>query len=126
MSDKHWAAFWLVILAAVLFGVSSCAAYGCVPDYGEGSRVGFVRKISKKGLIFKSWEGEMVLRSSSPGEFSAEVEKWAFTVDSDEVAAELGKVMESGKRIKAHYTQWLFPPIKGDTDYRVKRIEVEK
>jgi hypothetical protein len=34
---------------------------GCSHNYSDGYRVGYVRKFSRKGLIWKSWEGELLL-----------------------------------------------------------------
>jgi hypothetical protein len=68
-------------------------------DYSAGERAGWVQKLSKKGWICKTWEGEMAM-VTMPGTAQ---EKFAFTVRSDEVAAQLNKVM--GKRVSVHYEE---------------------
>ena len=58
-----------------------------------------MQKLSKKGWICKTWEGEMAM-VTMPGTVQ---EKFVFTVRSDEVAAQLNKVM--GKRVSLHYEE---------------------
>jgi hypothetical protein len=69
-------------------------------SYSTGERAGWIQKLSNKGWICKTWEGELAL-VSLPG--SATVEKFQFTVRDDAVAAELAKVM--GKRVTLHYEE---------------------
>lgn len=68
-------------------------------DYSIGERAGWVQKLSKKGWICKTWEGEMAM-VTMPGTAQ---EKFLFTVRSDDVAAQINKVM--GKRISVHYEE---------------------
>ena len=69
-------------------------------SYSTGERAGWIQKLSNKGWVCKTWEGELAL-VSLPG--SATVEKFQFTVRDDAVAAELAKVM--GKRVTLHYEE---------------------
>ena len=46
----------MVALIAVPLLLVACS------DYSDGSRTGVVRKFSKKGAIFKTYEGELVLQ----------------------------------------------------------------
>lgn len=68
-------------------------------NYSEGERAGWVQKLSKKGWICKTWEGELAL-VSLPG---STVEKFPFTVRDDAVAAQIMQVM--GKRVTLHYEE---------------------
>jgi len=53
---KHTLLAASVLLTVIL---STPAQADC---YSEGIRVGVVQKISKKGMINKSWEGELVMK----------------------------------------------------------------
>ena len=91
------------ILVVLLLLLGLVAAYFVVAlkwSYSTGERAGWIQKLSEKGWICKTWEGELAL-VSLPG--SATVEKFAFTVREDAVAAQLGKVM--GKRVTLHYEE---------------------
>ena len=69
-------------------------------SYSSGERAGWIQKLSDKGWICKTWEGELAL-VSLPG--TATVEKFVFTVRDDAVANEIRKVM--GKRVTLHYEE---------------------
>ncbi|MGL5005180.1 MAG: hypothetical protein ACRDAM_19740 [Casimicrobium sp.] len=89
-------------------------------SYSSGERVGAVQKISKKGWICKTWEGELnmvVLPGGLP-------EKFLFTVWEDSVAASINKTL--GKRVSLHYEEKLGLPTScfGDTRYFVTKVVV--
>ena len=86
--------------------------------YSNGERAGFVQKISKKGWICKTWEGEMVL-SSMPG---AIPEKFFFTVRDETVAKQISDNI--GTRMTLSYTQHVGIPSHcfGDTAYFIQKV----
>jgi hypothetical protein len=83
--------------------------------YSSGERAGFLQKISKKGWICKTWEGELQL-SAIPGSVP---EKFDFTVRSDSIAAVLNKM--NGERVVLNYEQHKGLPTScfGETEYFV-------
>jgi len=108
----------LLVLALVV------AAYFAIVlnwSYSTGERAGWIQKLSDKGWICKTWEGELAL-VSLPG--SATVEKFQFTVRDDAVAAEITKVM--GKRVNVHYEEKVGLPTScfGDTRHYVTKVTV--
>ena len=86
--------------------------------YSSGERAGYLQKISKRGWICKTWEGELQL-SAIPGSVP---EKFIFTVQSDSVAALLNK--HNGERVVLNYQQHKGVPGScfGDTEYFVTGI----
>lgn len=88
-------------------------------SYSEGERAGFVQKLSKKGWLCKTWEGELAL-VSLPG---AAPEKFNFTVRDDAVADRINK--QVGTRVALVYAQHKGLPgtCFGDTDYFVTDIK---
>ena len=91
-------------------------------SYSQGERAGFVQKFSKKGLVFKTWEGELSMMTL-PGVMP---ERWAFTVRDDAVAARINALM--GKRIALSYEQHIGVPtsIFGETGYFVTSVREVK
>lgn len=87
-------------------------------SYSTGDRAGWVQKISHKGWLCKTWEGELAL-VSMPG---APVEKFNFTVHDDAVAADINRHM--GKRVSLHYEQKMGLPTScfGETRYYVNKV----
>jgi hypothetical protein len=86
--------------------------------YSSGERAGYLQKISKRGWICKTWEGELQL-SAIPGSVP---EKFIFTVRSDSVAALLNKY--NGERVVLDYLQHKGVPGScfGDTEYFVTGV----
>lgn len=105
----------LVILVALV------AAYFAVMikwSYSTGDRAGWVQKLSHKGWVCKTWEGELAL-VSMPG---APVEKFNFTVYDDAVAADINRHI--GKRVALYYEQKVGLPTScfGETRYYVTKV----
>jgi len=108
--------FWLLIVPAALI-----AGYFAVVlnwNYSTGERAGWVQKLSRKGWLCKTWEGEMAM-VSMPG---AIPEKFLFTVRDDAVAESINKVM--GKRVMLHYEEKVGLPTTcfGETRHFVNNV----
>ena len=88
-------------------------------SYSTGERAGWVQKLSRKGWVCKTWEGEMAM-VSMPGSTS---EKFFFTVWDDDIAAQINKVM--GKRVSLHYEEKVGIPTScfGETRYYVTQVK---
>ena len=91
-------------------------------SYSRGERAGFVQKFSKKGVVFKTWEGELLM-VTLPGVMP---ERWEFTVHDDAVAARINALM--GKRIALSYDQHIGVPtsIFGETGFFVTSVREVK
>jgi hypothetical protein len=68
-------------------------------SFSTGERAGWVQKLSNKGWLCKTWEGELAL-VSLPG---STAEKFMFTVHDDAVAMQISKHI--GKRVALHYEE---------------------
>jgi hypothetical protein len=107
----------LVVIAA-LFALYLWGALNW--SYSEGERAGYLQKLSKKGWLCKTWEGEILL-SSMPG---AIPERFAFTVRDDEVVKQLQSAM--GQRVQLSYAQHAGLPTScfGETSYFVEKAVI--
>ncbi|KGM40862.1 hypothetical protein JY96_14600 [Aquabacterium sp. NJ1] len=87
-------------------------------SYSSGERAGWVQKLSKKGWVCKTWEGEQVL-VTQPGALS---EKFLFTVHDEAVAEQINRLM--GQRVSLHYEEKVGLPTScfGDTRYFVTKV----
>ena len=87
-------------------------------NYSEGERAGYVQKLSKKGWVCKSWEGEIAM-VSMPG---AIPEKFDFSVRDEAVAQKINLL--AGKRVVLMYRQHKFIPSScfGETEYFVTDV----
>lgn len=88
-------------------------------SYSSGERVGYVQKISNKGWVCKTWEGELALLPM-PGTMAAE--KFFFTVRDEAVAKQIQDAM--GKRMALHYEEKVGLPTTcfGETRHFVTRV----
>ena len=89
-------------------------------SYSRGERAGWVQKLSEKGYICKTWEGEMAM-VTMPGSIP---EKFLFTVRDDAIAEKIRAVM--GKRVAIDYEEHigLITSCFGDTGHFVKDVKV--
>jgi hypothetical protein len=87
-------------------------------SYSSGERAGWVQKLSKKGWLCKTWEGEMAM-VSLPGSVP---EKFLFTVWEDETAQQINAVM--GRRVALYYEEHILLPSScfGETRHFVKQV----
>jgi len=106
------------LLMLVVLSIAVIAAYTWFSlhyAYSDGERAGVLQKLSHKGWICKTWEGELLLTPVA----GTIPEKFEFTVPDDAIAARLNPLV--GKRVTLHYDQHRGVPSNcfGDTEYFV-------
>ena len=108
----------IAVMAILLFVAYSWLTLSW--SYSSGERAGYVQKLSHKGWLCKTWEGEMVL-VSMPGTVA---EKFYFSVRDDKLAAQINQSL--GKRVSLSYEQHIGVPSTcfGDTEYFISAIKV--
>jgi hypothetical protein len=107
----------LLVAVAVIFGIYIKLALTW--SYSTGERAGFLQKISDKGWVCKTWEGELSL-VALPG---AAPEKFFFTVRDADVAKRVNAAV--GKRVALTYEQHMGLPNScfGETEYFVVGVK---
>ena len=114
------AMFKRIVLPLVLLALLVAAYFAAMLSwsYSTGDRAGWVQKLSHKGWVCKTWEGELAL-VSMPG---APVEKFYFTVFDDAVATDINRYI--GKRVALNYEQKVGLPTScfGETRYYVTKV----
>lgn len=88
-------------------------------SYSAGERAGFMQKLSHKGFVCKTWEGELQL-VAMPGSMP---EKFLFSVRDEAVAQRINATM--GKRVALTYEQHIGVPTScfGETAYFVTDVK---
>ncbi len=112
--------FAVVLVSAPLLGFAAWSWITLHVGYSNGERVGYVQKISHKGWVCKTWEGELAM-VSMPG---TAPQIFSFTVKGDGVAR---KVMDAaGQRVALVYEQHRGVPSKcfGETEYFITEVRV--
>lgn len=112
----YWVAFG-VLGAVVAVGLFTWAALNV--SYSKGERVGYVQRLSRKGWVCKTWEGELAV-ATVPG---VAPDKFYFSVRSEPIASQVNGTL--GKRVRVIYAQHKFIPTScfGDTEFFVAEAQ---
>ena len=118
---RHWGkltVFTVVFLPLLIFTI--WAGVTLSYSYSSGERVGYVQKLSRKGWLCKTWEGELQM-SNVPG--SAPI-LFQFSVRSDSLARAIEAA--AGSQVALRYDQHVGVPSQcfGETEYFVKAVRV--
>jgi hypothetical protein len=97
-------------------------------SYSSGVRSGVVIKLSERGMVFKTWEGQVNLQSfgALDDKGNAMNEVFSFSVEggNDSLVKQLEDVSLSGERVNLHYVErYAKLPWRGETKYFVNRVE---
>ncbi len=123
---KKFALIFLVIIVA-LAGLAGWFSYSA--SYSEGERMGRIIKLSKKGIFFKTHEGQLNVEgiSSNPNNLGGVTSIWEFSVDGSRgsLIKQIEQAMRDNKRVTIHYEEKFFQfSWRGDTKYFVTKIDV--
>lgn len=108
--------FGLVVLVVLVLG--GWALITLNYTYSEGERAGYIQKISRKGWICKTWEGDLAM-ASLPGQLPM---IFSFSVRDDAVAHQIEKL--AGQRVSLGYEEHPGVPTScfGETRYFVVKV----
>jgi hypothetical protein len=106
----------LLLIPAVIVALWIWVTLGYT--YAVGERAGYVQKISKKGWLCKTWEGELAM-ANLPGTMP---QIFSFTVRNDSIAHVIEQ--NAGKQVSLTYEQHRGIPSScfGETEYFVNRV----
>ncbi len=109
----------IILVPLVISSLWSWVTLGYV--YSTGERAGYVQKLSKKGWLCKTWEGELAM-VNLPGSVTPQI--FNFTVRSDSIASVLEQ--DLGKRVSLTYEQHRGIPSScfGETEYFVSNVRI--
>jgi hypothetical protein len=119
----------LIAVSFVLIVAIGTTAFLMYASYGDGYRVGTILKLSRKGVVFKTWEGELsqgFLEPAAEAGAGVATRIWYFTVNSNDpqVISQLDHAIEGNKKVKLFYKEkYTTLPWIGDTRQIVYKIE---
>ena len=118
----------ILIIAVLVFVAFSAFIY--FGSYEEGVMAGRIIRISKKGLIFKTYEAKLsiesfgALRGTSP---IAETFDFSVENSNKEVVKQLEEVALTGERVNLHYKKRFMTFFwRGNTKYFATKVERAK
>jgi hypothetical protein len=116
----------LVIIGVLAIGIG-VFAFNYWGVYDKGVRAGTVLRVSKKGIMFKTYEGQLNLETFGALRGAHPIsEAFDFSVEGNEqeVLKELENVALTGERVNLHYIKrYLTFPWRGDTKYFIIKVE---
>ena len=116
--------FKFVVIPVVVVAAAVAAWFWVAVSwsFSTGERAGWVQKLSNKGWLCKTWEGELAL-VSLPG---STTEKFYFTVRDEVAAQQISKYV--GKRVTLHYEEKVGLPTTcfGETRYFVTGVSLSE
>jgi len=114
------------IIVILLAGLAAMA-YFYFGTYSEGVRSGVVVKVSKKGFLFKTYEGQlnlMTFGASRSNNMVAETFEFSVPTYDEMVIKALEDVSLSGERVSLHYVEkFMTFPWRGDTKYLIVKVD---
>lgn len=98
----------------------------CNMTYSNGQRAGTLIKISRKGVVFKTYEGQLNLGGvSMDAQEGLSGNIWEFSVQKDEIYNQLQDLQ--GQKVKLYYRQkYKGMPWQGKTNYYIYQVELVK
>jgi hypothetical protein len=116
---RHWR--MLALLFVLIVPAAICAAWvwsSLTISYSAGERAGYVQKISKKGWVCKTWEGELA-QANLPGTMP---QIFKFSIRNDSIARILERDM--GKQVSVSYQEHRGVPTTcfGETNYYITNV----
>ena len=117
--------YLFLVFFLLLAGLALFVWWNYYYTYSDGNRTGLLQKFSRRGNLFKTYEGELIL-SSVRGNQNVPIasEKFFFTVTDENVAKKLNDLQGGG--VTVHYQEkkrsafW-----RGDSPYIVDSVRAE-
>jgi hypothetical protein len=109
----------LTIIGLIIFVILVIATQGYF-TYSEGERSGYVRRLSRTGYVFKTYEGELVQQVD--GVYSAQA--FPFSVQNKKVVKQIEEAIRTNERINVRYKQkkYIIGFLHGDTQYFITEV----
>jgi len=116
-----------IVFTIVVVGLSILSFF-YFGTYSRGDRVGKIVKVSEKGFIFKTVEGQLNVESfgavRSQNMFS-ETFEFSIRKNDSKVIDSLKAAMTKGRRVNIHYVEKYWKvPWRGDTKYFVRNVTI--
>ncbi|MCK8492484.1 MULTISPECIES: hypothetical protein [Spirosoma] len=112
---------YFVLFLLVVFGVLY-ALTGW--SFSDGERAGTISKFSRRGYLFKTYEGVLNVGGFSGETGSLTPQYFDFSVKDEAVAKKLTDAVKTGQRVTLHYEEKIIKfPWNGETKYYITDVE---
>lgn len=114
----------MIVVAFLLVGFLLYVVFG---HFSDGYRGGTLIKLSRKGLVFKTFEGQLNVGTFLDNGTNKPLSPiWDFSVKNEQVLFDsLNKAILTNQRVKLHYHEMFVRlPWRGETQYIVDEVEI--
>ena len=114
----------MIVVAFLLIGFLLFVVFG---HFSEGYRGGTLIKLSKKGVVFKTVEGQLNVGTFLDNGTNKPLSPiWDFSVKKEQMLFDsLNKAILTNQRVKLHYNEMFVKlPWRGETLYIVDEVEI--
>jgi len=116
-----------ILLLVVIVGGAGTFAFLYWGTFEDGVMAGKILRVSKKGVVFKTYEGKMNLETFGALKGTSPIaESFDFSIEKSEtdLIKQLEEVALSGERVNMYFVKrYVSFPWRGDTKYFAIRIE---
>ena len=114
----------LIVIVILALAIGAFLYFG---TYSEGHRAGIIMKVSKKGTIFKTWEGQMNLETFGAiktDNIVSEIFSFSIEDGNQDLIDELNAAALSGERVNLKYIErYIKVSWRGETKYFAIGVE---
>jgi len=117
----------MVAIAGIVVIATASLLFLMYANYSTGVRAGVPVKFSHKGVIFKTYEGELNVGGLTNSPEGAIPTTWAFTVRRSDVEVQnaIELAMTESRRVKLHYDEKYVQLFwRGDTKHFVVEVDL--
>ena len=112
---------YLLVIGLLVLGVLYLATGW---SFSDGERAGTISKFSRRGYVFKTYEGVLNVGGFSGETGSLTPSFFDFSVKDDAVAQRITDAVKTGQRVTLHYEEKILRlPWNGDTKYYITSVE---
>jgi len=109
---------FLLVVFGVLYALTGWS-------YSDGERAGTISKFSRRGYLFKTYEGVLNVGGFSGETGSLTPQYFDFSVKDEAVAKQITEAVKTGQRVTLHYEEKILKlPWNGETKYYITSVEV--
>lgn len=116
----------LIVVGVVVLAIAVFLFFNFA-NFSSGYRAGVPIKVSHKGILLKTWEGQLNVGGLTSSDQGAIPSTWDFSIPrgNDMVREKIEQAITEGRRVKLHYNEkfakfsW-----KGETKYFVYNVEI--
>lgn len=126
MSDNNSGGLGVLVIGLIIIGVIvGCKFLGGVPvTYSEGTRTGIPTKVSYKGIVCKTYEGQLNLGGVKDTSEGVVANVWEFSVLDRGIVEQINVAANNRESVTLHYTQvYISATCKGASGYYITKVE---